>query len=47
MRVACLNKFGKQGKIHSAILRFNAFLSMLSCLSLNLMVIPVPKSLSL
>jgi len=47
MRVACLNKFGEQGKIHMAILRFNAFLSMLGCFSLKLMAIPVPKSLSL
>ena len=47
MRVACLNKFGEQGKIHMAILRFNAFLSMQGCFSLKLMAIPVPKSLSL
>ena len=47
MSVACLNKFGGQGKICSAISRFNAFLFVLSYLSLKLMAIPVLKSLSI
>ena len=47
MRVACLNKYGGQGKICSEISRSNVFLSVLSYVSLKLMAIPVLKSLSL